>query len=98
MKYLSRYRRHRFAGPLLLAFALLIAGISFSVAQAQTVTTTISGDKATLISEGKEIFARGCSSCHGLNAEGGEIAPLLLALAQLQWISKWPPGECQWLI
>ena len=81
MKYLSRYRRHRFAGPALLAFALLLAGISFSVAQAQTVsTTTASGDKATLIAEGKEIFARGCSSCHGLNAEGSDIAPSLIGV------------------
>lgn len=81
MKYLSRFRRHRFAGPLLLSFALVIAGITFSVAQAQTVTTTtVSGDKATLIAEGKEIFARGCSSCHGLSAEGGEIAPSLIGV------------------
>ena len=81
MKYLSRFRRHRFAGPLLLLAGLLFVGFGYTVAQAasQTVVTTNS-DKATLIAEGKEIFARGCSSCHGLNAEGAGIAPSLIGV------------------
>ena len=32
------------------------------------------------IEEGKEIFLRVCSSCHGLNAEGGAIAPSLIGV------------------
>jgi len=81
MRYLSRFRRHRFAGPLLLLAGLIFVGFGYTVAQAasQTVTTTNS-DKATLIAEGKEIFARGCSSCHGLNAEGAGIAPSLIGV------------------
>ncbi|NDE54728.1 MAG: cystathionine beta-lyase, partial [Actinobacteria bacterium] len=71
MKFLSRFRRHRFAGPLLLLAGLLFAGFGYTVAQAASQTVvTANSDKATLIAEGKEIFARGCSSCHGLNAEG----------------------------
>jgi len=81
MRFISRYRRHRFAGPLLLLAGLLIAGFGYTVAQAasQNVVTNTS-DKATLIAEGKEIFARGCSSCHGLNAEGAGIAPSLIGV------------------
>jgi len=80
--FISRYRRHRFAGPVLLLAALFMAGIGFSVAQAATeeVAVTISSDKASLIAEGKEIFARGCSSCHGLNAEGAGAAPSLIGV------------------
>ena len=33
-----------------------------------------------MVEEGREIFLRGCSSCHGLNAEGGGIAPALIGV------------------
>ena len=79
---LSRYRRHKFAGPALLIAGLSIAGIGFSVAQAATteIQKVTTSDKASLIAEGKEIFARGCSSCHGLNAEGAGAAPSLIGV------------------
>lgn len=80
--FLSRYRRHRFAGPILLLLGLLLAGFGYSFAQAASteVAVTISSDKASLIAEGREIFARGCSSCHGLNAEGAGAAPSLIGV------------------
>jgi len=37
-------------------------------------------ERTAAIEEGKEIFLRGCSSCHGLNAEGGAIAPSLIGV------------------
>ncbi len=82
IRALSRYRRHRFAGPALLFSALSLAGIGFSVAQAATeeVAVTITSDKASLIKEGREIFLRGCSSCHGLSAEGAGAAPSLIGV------------------
>jgi len=50
MRFISKYRRHRFAGPLLLLAGLLFVGFGYTVAQAasQTVVTNPS-DKATLI-------------------------------------------------
>jgi ubiquinol-cytochrome c reductase cytochrome c subunit len=80
--FISRYRRHRFAAPLMLLSGLLLAGVGFTVAQAATeeVQVVLSSDKASLIKEGKEIFARGCSSCHGLNAEGAGAAPSLIGV------------------
>ncbi len=79
---ISRYRRHRFAAPLMLLSGLLLAGVGFTVAQAATeeIQVVLSSDKASLIAEGKEIFARGCSSCHGLNAEGAGAAPSLIGV------------------
>jgi ubiquinol-cytochrome c reductase cytochrome c subunit len=32
------------------------------------------------IEEGRQIFLKGCSSCHGLNAEGAQIAPSLIGV------------------
>ena len=81
MRFISKYRRHRFAGPLLLLSALIFAALTYSAAQAATKQVTLSqSDKATLIAEGKEIFARGCSSCHGLNAEGAGVGPSLIGV------------------
>ena len=78
MKRLSRYRRHKAAGPLLLIFALLGIGMTFSVASATVTETENVFSRSASIEEGKQIFLKGCSSCHGLNAEGGAIAPSLI--------------------
>jgi ubiquinol-cytochrome c reductase cytochrome c subunit len=37
-------------------------------------------ERTALIDEGKRIFLKGCSSCHGLNAEGAAIAPSLIGV------------------
>ena len=80
MKRLSRYRRHKAAGPLLLIFALLAIGTTFSVASATVKETQSVLDRSASIEEGKQIFLKGCSSCHGLNAEGASIAPSLIGV------------------
>ncbi|CAN2204508.1 ccoP, cytochrome c oxidase, cbb3-type, subunit III [Candidatus Nanopelagicaceae bacterium] len=80
MKRLSRLRRHRAAGPVLLIFALFTIGTTFQVASAVNTESTIVADRSATIEEGKQLFLKGCSSCHGLNAEGAEIAPSLIGV------------------
>ena len=80
MKRLSRYRRHKAAGPALLIFALLAIGTTFSVASATVKASPTSFARSAVIVEGKQIFLKGCSSCHGLNAEGGAVAPSLIGV------------------
>ena len=80
MKRLSRYRRHKAAGPFLLVLALMAIGATFSVATAVTAETTQVVDRSAQIEEGRQIFLKGCSSCHGLNAEGALIAPSLIGV------------------
>ena len=81
MKRLSRYRRHRFAAPALIIAALISIGTTFSMATALPSQQRMEvSSQTTMIKEGKQIFARGCSSCHGLNAEGGSIAPSLIGV------------------
>ena len=80
MKLISRYRRHKAAGPFLLLLALLAIGATFSVASATTEIETTSADRSVQIEEGRQIFLKGCSSCHGLNAEGAQIAPALIGV------------------
>jgi ubiquinol-cytochrome c reductase cytochrome c subunit len=80
LKRLSRYRRHKAVAPLLLFFALLTIGATFSVANAATSAEKTSADRSVQIEEGRQIFLKGCSSCHGLNAEGAQIAPSLIGV------------------
>ncbi len=81
VKRLSRYRRHRYAAPALLITALISLGATFQVASALPNSSRMeSTPKSTLIEEGARIFAQGCSSCHGLNAEGAGIAPSLIGV------------------
>jgi len=80
VKRLSRLRRHRAAGPILLIFALFTIGTTFQVASAVNNDTTTSAARSATIEEGKQLFLKGCSSCHGLNAEGGGIAPSLIGV------------------
>lgn len=80
MKRLSRYRRHRAAAPLLLVIALLGIGTTFNVANATIKAAPTTFDRSAAIEEGKQLFLKGCSSCHGLNAEGGAIAPSLIGV------------------
>jgi ubiquinol-cytochrome c reductase cytochrome c subunit len=81
MKRLSKYRRHKFATPVLIIVALSTLGFTFSAATAAPAKSTLAASaKSTLIAEGKEIFLKGCSTCHGLNAEGANIAPSLIGV------------------
>lgn len=80
MKRLSRFRRHRAVAPLLLIMALLGIGTTFSVAGAATSSPISAAERSALIAEGEQIFLRGCSSCHGINAIGGGIAPSLIGV------------------
>lgn len=80
MKRLSRYRRHNFAGPVLLLFALFMIGTTFSVASANSQQSASVLSRSTAIDEGRQIFLRGCANCHGINAQGGKIAPSLIGV------------------
>ena len=56
MKRLSRLRRHRAAGPILLIFALFTIGTTFQVASAVNNDATSVADRSVTIEEGKQIF------------------------------------------
>ena len=78
----SRFRRARFASPVLLLIALTAVGTTFSAisARAENTATATPAARSAQIEEGRQLFLKGCSSCHGLNAEGGQIAPSLIGV------------------
>ena len=79
---ISRFRKARFASPVLLLLALVAVGTTFSAfsASAENSAQPTPAARSAQIEEGKQIFLKGCSSCHGLNAEGSSIAPSLIGV------------------
>jgi ubiquinol-cytochrome c reductase cytochrome c subunit len=78
---LSKFRRHKFAAPILMIGALIALGTTFQIASAVPSTSKMAASAmSTQVEEGKRLFLQGCSSCHGLNAEGGSIAPSLIGV------------------
>ena len=77
----KKFRRQKFAGPILVAAALLTIGSAFSIASAlPSAQKSEITAQSTLVDEGKQVFLKGCASCHGLNAEGGAVAPSLIGV------------------
>lgn len=59
---------------MLLLTALFIVGGGYAIIGSLTdarAQAPQAADNSTQIEQGKELFLEGCSSCHGLNAEGG---------------------------
>lgn len=79
MRFLSAKRRHRAARPLLLIVALFLLGITYA-GFAPTGKSNADQTNTTAVQAGRELFAVGCASCHGLNAEGTSQAPSLVGV------------------
>ncbi len=80
MRHISRYRNHKAVAPLLLIIALFGIGTTFNVASASIKEPMNASARSAQIEEGKQIFLKGCSTCHGLNLEGSAIAPALMGV------------------
>jgi ubiquinol-cytochrome c reductase cytochrome c subunit len=63
-------RRRAFAKAVVIGAALVTLGFGYSVLVPNPATGA-DGPQSQQIEEGRRLFAVGCSSCHGLNAEGG---------------------------
>ncbi|MFY9332133.1 MAG: cytochrome c [Candidatus Nanopelagicales bacterium] len=81
MKALAAHRRHPIMGLVLLLLALGVVGGVYGVATTapSSADTALVGDQ-TQIEEGRRLYLEGCSSCHGLNAEGGSAGPTLIGV------------------
>lgn len=79
---ISRFRKARYASPVLLLLALIAVGTTFSAlsASAENTASPSPAARSAQIDEGRQLFLKGCSSCHGLNAEGSKIAPSLIGV------------------
>ncbi|MEI6249607.1 MAG: c-type cytochrome [Actinomycetes bacterium] len=79
MKKILRHRRHPIAHFLVLGIALLMIGFGYTLISPSNAAVATNA-RSQIIDEGRQIFLKGCSSCHGLNAEGSSKAPTLLGV------------------
>lgn len=78
MKSLSVRRRHPLALAVVLLIALVATGGLYAAFTARQPAQAATGAQSLAIKEGRALFITGCSSCHGLNAEGTSDAPTLV--------------------
>ena len=81
MKFLAARRRSPIVTAGVVTAALVAAGGAYavlgSVSQSQAIAAVGS---QTQVEEGSRLFLEGCSSCHGLNAEGTPNGPSLIGV------------------
>ncbi len=81
MKFLAARRRSPLVASALLVGALAVVGGGYAaVASVQPATAAMPASTETEIAKGQELFLEGCSSCHGLQAQGTENGPTLIGV------------------
>lgn len=82
MKTLAARRRHSAAAPILVVLTLALIGVLYaavgSAGRADAAPSQVSPDDT--IVAGHRLFIEGCSSCHGVGAQGGVSAPTLIGV------------------
>jgi quinol---cytochrome-c reductase cytochrome c subunit len=77
---LSKRRRHPLAPLVVLLAALGVTGGVYTAIAPSPRAEAASGVSTQSIEEGRALFLRNCSSCHGINAEGSSDGPSLIGV------------------
>ena len=72
-------RRHPAALFAVLVVGLATTGVAYAAVTTGTAPQAVAASQ-TQVQEGKELFLQGCSSCHGLAAQGGSDGPSLIGV------------------
>ena len=81
VKFLVKRRRNPAIAFVLLLLALVaVGGIYTTVSSAGQAEASTQAAAQTQIDEGKRLYLEGCSSCHGLNAQGTNNGPTLIGV------------------
>ena len=81
MKFLAARRRSPIVASVLLIAALAVMGLGYAaIASVQPAQAALAVGSQTQVEEGRQLYLEGCSSCHGLQAQGTQTAPTLLGV------------------
>jgi len=79
VKFLADHRRKPWVAVALLAMALLVVGGGYAAVSSTAPAEAAIGSQ-TQIEEGKRLYLEGCSSCHGMEAQGSANGPSLIGV------------------
>ncbi len=79
MMHASLRRRISNYGSLVLGLALL-GGVSTALAPSGHAAAAVRSDQSIAIRDGRNLYLQGCSTCHGLNNQGGAGGPSLIGV------------------
>lgn len=77
---LSRQRRRRYAPVLLLLVGLAVTGGSYAALAPSTPAEAAAGASTATIKDGRALYLRNCSTCHGLQLDGSSDGPSLVGV------------------
>lgn len=81
MNFLAARRRSPFMASALLIAALAAMGLGYAaIANVQPAHAALAVGSQTQVEEGRQLYLEGCSSCHGLEAQGAQNGPTLLGV------------------
>lgn len=72
--------RQRFSGYAVVLLALAMLGGLYTAVSAPTTKAAAPANQSIAIKEGRELYLQGCSTCHGLNAQGGAGGPSMVGV------------------
>jgi ubiquinol-cytochrome c reductase cytochrome c subunit len=72
--------RSRFSGYAVLLLALAMVGGLYTAFGAPKSKAADGANQSIAIEEGRQLYLQGCSTCHGLNNEGGAGGPTLIGV------------------
>ncbi len=72
--------RGKLSGYAVVLLALSLVGTLYTAFGAPSGQAQESGSQSMAIKEGRELYLTGCSTCHGLNLEGGSGGPSLIGV------------------
>ena len=73
-------RRQRLGGYAVVLLALSLVGTLYTAFGAPSGQAQESVNQSMAVKEGRELYLTGCSTCHGLNLEGGAGGPSLIGV------------------
>lgn len=73
-------RRSRLSGYAVVLLALSLVGTLYTAFGAPQGQAQESVNQSMAVKEGRELYLTGCSTCHGLNLEGGSGGPSLIGV------------------
>ena len=73
-------RRSRFSGYAVVVLALGLLGGLYTAVAAPSTKAEDPANQSIAVKEGRQLYLQGCSTCHGLNNQGGAGGPSLIGV------------------